>query len=78
MDRKARERDEWDGRRPYKLFEALQAHPVIGDALCAQGAVLMDEVDHRTPRAHRAARERRAQLRVRVVRARPDRAATSR
>lgn len=48
VDRRARERDEWDGRRPYKLFAALQAQPVIGDALLAQGAVLMDEVDHRT------------------------------
>ena len=48
VDRKARERDEWGGRRPYKLFAALQAQPVIGDALVAQGAVLMDEVEHRT------------------------------
>jgi AhpD family alkylhydroperoxidase len=47
IDRNARERDEWDGRRPYKFFEELQAQPVIGDALCAQGAVLMDEIDHR-------------------------------
>jgi AhpD family alkylhydroperoxidase len=48
VDRKAREREEWNGCRPYKLFQALRAQPAIGDALCAQGAVLMDEVDHRT------------------------------
>jgi len=47
-DRKSRERDEWDGRRPRRLFAALEAQPAIGDALCAHGAVLMDEVDHRT------------------------------
>lgn len=47
-DRKARQREEWDGRTPQRLFDALKAQPVIGDALCAHGAVLMDEVDHRT------------------------------
>jgi AhpD family alkylhydroperoxidase len=48
LDRKARERDEWDGRRPHKLFHALQSQPAIADALLAQGAVLMDEVQPRT------------------------------
>lgn len=48
VNRNAREREEWGGRRPYKLFAALQAQPVLGDALYAQGAVLMDEMDHRT------------------------------
>jgi alkylhydroperoxidase family enzyme len=48
MDRKARERPERGDRRPYKLFEKLRPQPAIGDALVALGAVLIDELDHRT------------------------------
>lgn len=48
LDRKARERPEWGDRRPYKLLERLRAQPAVGDAIVGLGAVLMDEVDHRT------------------------------
>jgi hypothetical protein len=37
----------WQGQRPYELFKRLMVQPVIGEAICALGDTIIDELTDR-------------------------------
>jgi hypothetical protein len=37
----------WQDQRPYELFKRLMVHPVIGEAICALGDAIIDELTDR-------------------------------
>ena len=37
----------WKDQRPYELFKRLMAQPVIGEAICALGDTIIDELTDR-------------------------------
>lgn len=47
-ERRARRREEWKGLSAAALFDALEAEPVVGDALCGVGDALRERMAGRT------------------------------